>query len=101
MAKVEEVRQGKSPAEILAEDLIAGMEMVGNDFRNGMLFVTEVPLVPVSNRPAAASCDIIRASHQIKKLRPMLLFGDWNPWQEADQPGHSGSSKLGELQKNA
>jgi corrinoid protein of di/trimethylamine methyltransferase len=43
VAEVEEaLRRGKSPAVILAEGLIAGMELVGNDFRDGILFVPEV-----------------------------------------------------------
>ncbi len=43
VAEVEEaLRRGKSPAEILAEGLIAGMEIVGVDFRDGVLFVPEV-----------------------------------------------------------
>jgi methanogenic corrinoid protein MtbC1 len=42
-AEVEEcLRREKHPSEILNEGLVAGMEIVGIDFRDGVLFVPEV-----------------------------------------------------------
>jgi corrinoid protein of di/trimethylamine methyltransferase len=40
----EALRRGFSPQEILDRGLVAGMEIVGNDFRDGILFVPEVLL---------------------------------------------------------
>jgi 5-methyltetrahydrofolate--homocysteine methyltransferase len=36
------LRRGMSPADVLAQALVAGMDIVGVDFRDGILFVPEV-----------------------------------------------------------
>jgi 5-methyltetrahydrofolate--homocysteine methyltransferase len=56
--------EGFSPAEVLNGGLIAGMDRVGIDFRNGILFVPEVL---IAARAMHASMDI---------LRPLLVASD-------------------------
>ncbi len=56
--------QGKSPQEVLAGGLIAGMDHVGKDFKAGDLFVPEVLIAA-------------RAMHAgMNVLRPLLAEGD-------------------------
>ncbi len=58
------LNEGASPAEILSHGLIAGMDRVGADFRDGMLFVPEVL---IAARAMHAGMDI---------LRPLLIESD-------------------------
>jgi 5-methyltetrahydrofolate--homocysteine methyltransferase len=62
---VEEVEEllsrGLQPYEILTQGLVAGMEVVGNDFRDGILFVPEVLM----------SAKAMKAG--MKVLRPLLV----------------------------
>jgi 5-methyltetrahydrofolate--homocysteine methyltransferase len=61
---VEETREalsrGHSPADVLAQGLVAGMDVVGVDFRDGILFVPEVLL----------AANAMKAGMEI--LRPLL-----------------------------
>ncbi len=56
----EALRRGHKPAEILAEGLVAGMDIVGVDFRDGVLFVPEVLM----------AANAMKAGMEI--LRPLL-----------------------------
>ena len=57
-AEVEEcLRRGISPFEVMTEGLAAGMEIVGVDFRDGVLFVPEVLLAAKGMK---AGMDILR-----------------------------------------
>ena len=38
------LERGWAPYRVLTEALVGGMTIVGNDFRDGILFVPEVPL---------------------------------------------------------
>ncbi|HNB53377.1 MAG TPA: B12-binding domain-containing protein, partial [Anaerolineales bacterium] len=62
---VEEVKEclsrGLEPYEVLTNGLVAGMEIVGNDFRDGILFVPEVLM----------AAKAMKAGMEI--LRPLLV----------------------------
>jgi corrinoid protein of di/trimethylamine methyltransferase len=56
----EALERGHGPQEVLAEGLVAGMDIVGEDFRDGVLFVPEVLM----------SANAMKAGMEI--LRPLL-----------------------------
>jgi 5-methyltetrahydrofolate--homocysteine methyltransferase len=56
----EALRRGYTPAEVLAKGLVAGMDIVGVDFRDGVLFVPEVLM----------AANAMKAGMEI--LRPLL-----------------------------
>lgn len=56
----EALRRGYSPAEVLGNGLVAGMDVVGVDFRDGVLFVPEVLM----------AANAMKAGMEI--LRPLL-----------------------------
>jgi 5-methyltetrahydrofolate--homocysteine methyltransferase len=57
----EALARGYSPQEVLAQGLVAGMDIVGVDFRDGVLFVPEVLM----------SANAMKAGMEI--LRPLLV----------------------------
>ncbi|HWQ13357.1 MAG TPA: corrinoid protein [Roseiflexaceae bacterium] len=57
----EALERGYSPQEVLAQGLVAGMDIVGVDFRDGVLFVPEVLM----------SANAMKAGMEI--LRPLLV----------------------------
>ncbi len=63
-ATAETLRRQLTPQEILANGLIAGMDIVGEDFRDGILFVPEVLMAAKAMKAAVAL------------LRPLLVESD-------------------------
>jgi 5-methyltetrahydrofolate--homocysteine methyltransferase len=61
------LKEGLSPSEILSKGLIAGMDRVGQDFKEGVLFIPEVL---VAARAMHAGMDI---------LRPLLIEMEAKP----------------------
>ncbi len=59
-ATEEAISRGMSPHKILQEGLVAGMEIVGEDFRDGILFVPEVMMAAKAMKAA------------MELLRPLL-----------------------------
>jgi corrinoid protein of di/trimethylamine methyltransferase len=57
----EALRRGYSPQDVLAEGLVAGMDIVGADFRDGILFVPEVLM----------AANAMKAGMEV--LRPLLV----------------------------
>ena len=57
----EALRRGYNPQEVLAQGLVAGMDIVGVDFRDGILFVPEVLM----------AANAMKAGMEI--LRPLLV----------------------------
>ena len=57
----EALRRGYTPAEVLGQGLVAGMDVVGVDFRDGVLFVPEVLM----------AANAMKAGMEI--LRPLLV----------------------------
>jgi 5-methyltetrahydrofolate--homocysteine methyltransferase len=60
----EALRRGRDAYEVMTEGLVAGMDIVGDDFRDGILFVPEVLMAA---RAMKAGMEI---------LRPLLAEGD-------------------------
>jgi 5-methyltetrahydrofolate--homocysteine methyltransferase len=61
------LKEGLSPSEILSKGLIAGMDRVGRDFKEGVLFIPEVL---VAARAMHAGMDV---------LRPLLIETEAKP----------------------
>ena len=57
----EALRRGYTPSEVLGQGLVAGMDVVGVDFRDGVLFVPEVLM----------AANAMKAGMEI--LRPLLV----------------------------
>jgi len=73
---VEEVREalsrGMTPYDVLTRGLVAGMEIVGDDFRDGILFVPEVLMAAKAMKAGMEKGDI----HDIgKNLVAMMMEG--------------------------
>ena len=55
--EVEEVlARGMAPYEVLTKGLVAGMDVVGEDFRDGILFVPEVLMAAKAMKAGWPSC---------------------------------------------
>ncbi|MCB0024331.1 MAG: B12-binding domain-containing protein, partial [Caldilinea sp.] len=74
---VEEVNEALSrdqqPYEVLTSGLVAGMEIVGNDFRDGILFVPEVLMAAKAMKAGMAILRPLLAETGAEKIGTMVI----------------------------
>ena len=74
---VEEVEEclsrGMEPYEVLTQGLVAGMEIVGNDFRDGILFVPEVLMAAKAMKAGMAVLRPLLAETGAPKVGSMVI----------------------------
>ncbi len=74
---VEEVREmlerGHQPYDILTNGLVAGMDIVGNDFRDGILFVPEVLMAAKAMKAGMAILRPLLAETGAEKIGTMVV----------------------------
>lgn len=73
----EEVREalarGEAPYDVLTKGLVAGMEIVGNDFRDGILFVPEVLMAAKAMKAGMAILRPLLAETGAEKIGSMVI----------------------------
>lgn len=73
----EEVREalsrGEPPYDVLTKGLVAGMEIVGNDFRDGILFVPEVLMAAKAMKAGMAILRPLLAETGAEKIGSMVI----------------------------
>lgn len=67
------LKRGWRPESILAQSLVAGMEVVGDDFRDGILFVPEVLLAANAMKAALAILRPLLAETGVEPIGRMVI----------------------------
>jgi 5-methyltetrahydrofolate--homocysteine methyltransferase len=74
VAEVEEcLSRGIAPYDVLTQGLVAGMEIVGNDFRDGILFVPEVLMAAKAMKAGMAVLRPLLAETGAPKIGSMVI----------------------------
>ena len=69
----EALGRGQQPYEVLTYGLVAGMEIVGNDFRDGILFVPEVLMAAKAMKAGMAILRPLLAETGAEKIGSMVI----------------------------
>ena len=69
----EALGRGQMPYEVLTYGLVAGMEIVGNDFRDGILFVPEVLMAAKAMKAGMAILRPLLAETGAEKIGSMVI----------------------------
>ena len=69
----EALGRGQQPYEVLTNGLVAGMEIVGNDFRDGILFVPEVLMAAKAMKAGMAILRPLLAETGAEKIGSMVI----------------------------
>ena len=72
--------EGRTPQEILTDGLIAGMSVVGEDFKHNILYVPEVLIAARAMKAGMAVLKpLLSASDDSERIGTLLMVSSWSP----------------------